>query len=466
MQDEQDFLPTLVFPSASNIFDIDVPDPKTIIKEAIIFLDTNVLLIPYKTGKESLQAIEKIYIDLKSEGRLRIPAQAAREFAHQRTEHLKNLYATLSKNVQAQNIPDIDHPLFEEDKIKLNNAKKELNESIQRFNNIILEMRNKVNDWNYNDPVTKIYKNIFTPDIIIESELSESDLKKELRRRNILKIPPGYSDEGKEANSAGDMLIWLQAVEEAAKMSRPLIIVSADRKKDWWAQSTKQPLYPRFELAYEYYIKSSGQSMGLITLSELLQLTGSPNTVITEIETASHSIAEDSQPKSNSLIEELRKNFVSSGRQSYWFSRHRYTPNYNLNEELKRRCEIIGANLSKIESHDIPDGCEIYSISNIVPKSIVVISNLESIAGGQFDVITEGAATAGFSHASFFITGMSGNLITGIDAPQIQDALNMIMKSFGVPSYYLEYYDNNSNSPAIILGRLPITLSGLKYSTP
>lgn len=53
--------------------------------DAIIFLDTNVLLSPYRTSDETVRAIGETYRKLVGLDRLVVPAKVAREFAANRS---------------------------------------------------------------------------------------------------------------------------------------------------------------------------------------------------------------------------------------------------------------------------------------------------------------------------------------------------------------------------------------------
>jgi len=64
--------------------------------DAIIVLDTNVLLMPYSLGNESLSEIRKIYENLISTNRLFVPERVAREFANNRAKKVADIYNSIA----------------------------------------------------------------------------------------------------------------------------------------------------------------------------------------------------------------------------------------------------------------------------------------------------------------------------------------------------------------------------------
>ena len=64
-------------------------------------LDTNTLLVPYTTSKESLKQIEETYKTLIGQERLVIPAQVAREFAKNRASKIGEVFQQLSRNKES-----------------------------------------------------------------------------------------------------------------------------------------------------------------------------------------------------------------------------------------------------------------------------------------------------------------------------------------------------------------------------
>jgi len=72
------------------------------------------------------------------------------------------------------------------------------------------------------------------------------------QKRYRARIPPGYADENKvEGNPFGDLIIWFQIIDKARVEKRPIILVTDDRKEDWWVYDASGVLTPRQELVDE-----------------------------------------------------------------------------------------------------------------------------------------------------------------------------------------------------------------------
>jgi len=80
------------------------------------------------------------------------------------------------------------------------------------------------------------------------TELEEA--RKEARRRIEAKIPPGYMDRGK-TDPAGDYILWKQLIQEAAKRRAPVVLITDDRKEDWFRREHGLTLGPRIRLTEE-----------------------------------------------------------------------------------------------------------------------------------------------------------------------------------------------------------------------
>lgn len=74
------------------------------------------------------------------------------------------------------------------------------------------------------------------------------------RDRYSAKVPPGYKDDAKvEPNKFGDLIIWFQLIDYAISTKKPIILVSADAKEDWWWKHEGNTIGPRWELGQEMH---------------------------------------------------------------------------------------------------------------------------------------------------------------------------------------------------------------------
>lgn len=76
----------------------------------------------------------------------------------------------------------------------------------------------------------------------------------EAKRRIVEKIPPGYMDDGKDAERPyGDFILWNQILDFSKSSSSPVVFVTSEKKEDWWEIKSGKTVGPRIELMEEAY---------------------------------------------------------------------------------------------------------------------------------------------------------------------------------------------------------------------
>ncbi|MFW9997861.1 MAG: PIN domain-containing protein [Candidatus Odinarchaeota archaeon] len=275
-----------IFPDAESIFSIRQLKLDEIKSDCIFVIDTTALLVPYGTSPGSLEEIKKIYSSLIEKEKLFVPAHVAREFAKNRPQKLVELYEDLHKAVSSlQSITKINYPQLE----SLNEYKKagelaiEANMFIKKYRDSLQVLQNCIKEWNWDDPISELYKELFTQGVIREIQCNQKDLEEMLNYRNKHKVPPGFDDAKKTINKAGDLIIWRTILEIGADKKKPVVFVSNDKKGDWWHKTSNHELYPRFELVYEFNQATDGLSFHLISFERFLTLLGASEGVIQEI---------------------------------------------------------------------------------------------------------------------------------------------------------------------------------------
>lgn len=96
---ERVFLANDVLPDAAAALADRIDSIEDAIKTADVVLDTNVLLLPYGAGANSLKEIVTIFKNLKEKGRLFLPAQVAREFVRNRPNKLSELQQGIADKI-------------------------------------------------------------------------------------------------------------------------------------------------------------------------------------------------------------------------------------------------------------------------------------------------------------------------------------------------------------------------------
>ncbi|SRR5581483_5343098 len=279
---ERVFLANDVLPDAAAALADRIDAIEDAIKTADIILDTNVLLLPYGAGANSLKEIIAVFKDLKGKGRLILPAQVAREFVKNRPNKLSELQQGIADKIgRYVGMERLSFPILEGvvEYEQINEAIKK-NAELKKAHSALLK---KIRSWEWNDPVNTAYREVFTTDIIIEPQFKREDTLAELLRRQKFLIPPGYKDSSKEDLGIGDFLIWKTILEIGAKNKKDIIFVSGDEKADWQHRAGGVGFLPRYELVDEFRRASAGSSFYIIPLSSLLELLQVKSTSVAEI---------------------------------------------------------------------------------------------------------------------------------------------------------------------------------------
>lgn len=301
------FISTSIYPDAESLFIIPKA-VKEIKDDCYVVLDTNSLLVPYATSTDSLKQIQSTYTTLIAQNRLRIPGQVAREFADNRAKKLVELYQQLSQKQNSIQLPKEGekYPLLESltHYQELIQAERELQEKAKQYRKVVKKLLEHIERWNWDDPVTKIYSELFSKDVVIDLGFNEDEKKEienQLDKQKIHKLPPGYKDYSKDDKGIGDLLIWRTILYIGRTYKKSVIFVSGEEKPDWWYRSSNKALYPRYELVDEFRRCSEGEAFHIIELSSLLKMYGADERVIQEVEEKEEQVRQRSLPSIDNL---------------------------------------------------------------------------------------------------------------------------------------------------------------------
>lgn len=275
-----------LFPNAESLFSYSLRPVEEIMADCLVVLDTNVLLIPYNTGKTTLDQISKIYKRLIDKKRLIVPGQVAREFAKNRGQKISDLFQRISiKRNQTARLNRDDYPLLESLKEykAMMELEEEINKKLSNYNKSISKLLEQIQLWQWNDPVIKLYKELFSTSVVVDIDVNNNEIQEELIRRNKHKIPPGYKDAAKSDGGVGDLIIWYTILTIAKQQKKSVIFVSGEEKADWQIRSENQTLCPRYELVDEFRQQTSGASFHMLSFSKFLSLFGADPSVVLEV---------------------------------------------------------------------------------------------------------------------------------------------------------------------------------------
>jgi hypothetical protein len=109
------------------------------------------------------------------------------------------------------------------------------------------------------DDILITIERIFENNIGIEYNPSElATIYREGKLRYELSIPPGYKDADSKKKRGdrhvyGDYIIWRQIIDFTKTQKKHIVLVTDDRKDDWWSKSNGDSTRPREELISEFY---------------------------------------------------------------------------------------------------------------------------------------------------------------------------------------------------------------------
>lgn len=242
-------------------------------KSAVFAIDANVLLNLYRYSNETRRELEA---SLESIGdRLFLPHQAAKEFlknrlvvtADQANEYTKavSMIEDLSKVLShKKRHPFISPELLPDFREWTTTLVEDLNDQQGR----LLERLNK-------DEILTFIEGLFDNKTgqVLSQEIM-SGLIDEGEARYQKRIPPGYKDSKKDDQSDpfrpyGDLILWKQLVAKARQEKKPVILISDDKKEDWWLEQSGRTIMPRPELREEF-ISEAGLDFWMYSVDKFL----------------------------------------------------------------------------------------------------------------------------------------------------------------------------------------------------
>lgn len=266
-------------------------------RNGILTVDTNVLLDLYRyhedTRNSLIQSLQRF------EGKKWLSYQAATEFFRNRTkviissekafrqarEETEKLSSSLDNAISqlrgnriipsalAAELEAGVRPLISKAQTSIDDAQKNYPKFLQ------------------DDPILSQLLTLF--DGAVGNDFKEEDKKKieeQAEQRKKDKTPPGYLDDGKDDDRPyGDYYLWRQVIEHAKAEGCPVVLVTSERKEDWWEKISGKTTGPRSELLKEAK-EFSGQRVLIYQTERFLE----------------HALQRFQQPINETAIEEIR----------------------------------------------------------------------------------------------------------------------------------------------------------------
>ncbi len=240
-------------------------DLEKIWEDGLFVLDANVLLNPYRYSEGTRKELLRILHGVRD--RLCIPHQAAEEFHRNRLDVIraqKGAYKAVRTSLSEarKQIENQINAINRDSGIETRSLLEKVGES---FDTLLAEAK-KVEEGSrarsvpesYSPEGDDIWKEVNS---IIEGRVGErlspermQEVRSEGPSRYASEVPPGYEDIDKPGDRKyGDLILWFEIIDMAGKTEKPILLVTDDRKEDWWQRSGGNAVEPHPDLANEMH---------------------------------------------------------------------------------------------------------------------------------------------------------------------------------------------------------------------
>lgn len=267
----------------------DIKSKKELWDSAVFVFDTNVLLNLYRysqnTRKELIEAISSF------QDRVWMPHHIATEFMKNRN---KIIFETIKSFESLKEMSDefvescMKSIKLKEENPEIVELKSILNSWLEKHIEENLRVNNPSNDEILNK-VLELFEDK-VGEVINEEKMEEISNEGEKRFKD--KIPPGYKDGRKDENGYGDFIIWREIIEYSQNNKKDIILITQDRKEDWWNICCGKAIGPRVELRKEFRIETQ-RNFNMYTMDSFIEIysenkgTELDQSVINEVNTIS-----------------------------------------------------------------------------------------------------------------------------------------------------------------------------------
>ncbi|WP_339134730.1 MAG: PIN-like domain-containing protein [Candidatus Electrothrix sp. GW3-4] len=226
----------------------------------IFVFDANILLNLYRysdtTRNEFLGLLEKI------KDRVWLPHRAAEEYLNNRLsviDQQERSYDSTIKSIESLK-SDLDnarqHPFVSKQTMKkFDSVVHALCEELTHNKEVHTQ---RISNDEIKNSISQIFEN--RVGLPFEKEKLEK-LIIEGEERYKQKIPPGFKDGSKSTDSEvfsercrrfGDLIVWKQVLEHSIEVAKGVVLVTDDKKEDWWEKFKGKTIGPRPELVKEF----------------------------------------------------------------------------------------------------------------------------------------------------------------------------------------------------------------------
>lgn len=224
-------------------------------QECVFAFDANVLLNVYRYSQATRERFLEILDRLKE--RIWLPHQAALEYQENRLKVISDQhepYEDIPKRLNdllAQIQSDYPRHSF----IPLQQVFDHIKRAIGQIDTLLKNVKSGHPDLTENDDLREALDNLFAEKV--GAEYTPDELRKiysDAQERFKKQIPPGYEDNKSKKdgdNKYGDVVVWYQLKDRAKQLRKPIVLITDDRKADWWQKHKGKIIGPRPELIHE-----------------------------------------------------------------------------------------------------------------------------------------------------------------------------------------------------------------------
>jgi hypothetical protein len=220
-------------------------------------LDANVLLNLYRYSAQTAEELFKILE--KVADRIWLSHQAAFEYQERRIEVIaeqEQSYTSLLEYIEKA-FEEIKGRLFSRKHPFIGNA----DNHIKKLNKLVSELKNNLSkskdaclsitgEDSIRDRLTILFNGkVGAP----YAEERVREIHQRGKKRYEQKIPPGFEDKKNKDNGReyGDLILWFQTLDFARESKKPIILITDEKKGDWWQKIKQKIIRPRPELIKE-----------------------------------------------------------------------------------------------------------------------------------------------------------------------------------------------------------------------
>ncbi|MDY6885629.1 MAG: PIN-like domain-containing protein, partial [Pseudomonadota bacterium] len=238
---------------------------KDIWQTSLFVFDANILLNLYrysdKTRNEFLRVLKTIQASAW------LPHRAADEYLNNRLSVIDQQEKSYDDTVKSIDLLKQDlenarqHPFVS--KIIMRKVSAVFDELHNELNKNKSVHTNRITNDEIKNSIAEIFENrVGNP--YEKEKLEELIITGEERYKQ--KIPPGFKDSLKVGDSEvfsekcrkfGDFIVWTQVIDKAIELDKGVVLVTDDKKEDWWEKFKGKTVGPRPELVKEFKEKTN-----------------------------------------------------------------------------------------------------------------------------------------------------------------------------------------------------------------